>query len=139
MLPNKSLSFTTNNVKGIQSSKKRFKLIQYFKDKVELTGVLFLRETHSNSKIKLKWKKDFKGQVFFSPGKTNSCSVVTAYFGKETFLLKKSYLINLYNADTEKEQIDVSNNMFVLLEKFDTNPKKQLIKAGDFNLFLTQN
>ena len=25
--------------------------------------------------------------------------------------------------------------MFLLLEKFDTNPKKQLIKTGDFNLF----
>ena len=33
-------------------------------------------------------------------------------------------LINLYNANTEKDQIDVLNNMFVLLEKFDTNPKK---------------
>ena len=32
-------------------------------------------------------------------------------------------LINLYNANTEKEQIDVSNNMFALLEKFDANKK----------------
>ena len=45
-------------------------------------------------------------------------------------------LINLYNANPEKEQIDILNNMFVLLEKLDTNPKKQLIIAGDFNLFL---
>ena len=35
----------------------------------------------------------------------------------------------------EKERIDVLNNMFVLLEKFDTNPKIQLIMAGDFILF----
>ena len=32
-------------------------------------------------------------------------------------------LINLYNANTEKEQIDVLNNKFVLLEKFDINLK----------------
>ena len=32
MLPNNSLSFVTNNVKGIQASKKRMKLIQYLKD-----------------------------------------------------------------------------------------------------------
>ena len=70
MLLSKSLSFTTNNVKGIQSSKKRLKLIQHLKDKVGLT------------EVKQKWKKDFKGQVFFSHGKTNSCSVLTAYFGK---------------------------------------------------------
>ena len=66
MLPNKCLSFITNNVKGIQSSKKRLKLIQYFEDKIGSTEVLFLQETHSNSKIKQKSKKDFKRQVFFS-------------------------------------------------------------------------
>ena len=42
-------------------------------------------------------------------------------------------LINLYNSDNAKEEIDVLNNIFVLLEKFDTNSKKQLIVAGDFN------
>ena len=46
-------------------------------------------------------------------------------------------LINLYNANIEKEQIDVLNNMFIPLEKFDINKKSQLIMAGDFNL-LTQ-
>ena len=148
MLPNKSLSFITNNVKGIQSSKKRLKLIQYFKDKIGSTGVLFLQETHSNSKIEQKWKEDFKGQVFFSQGKTNSRDFLTVYSGKETFSVKKTnkqetdkegrilildvsindseyILINLYNANTEKEQIDVLNNMLVLLEKFDTNKKKK--------------
>ena len=32
MLPNNSLSFVTNNVKEIQASKNRMKLIQYLKD-----------------------------------------------------------------------------------------------------------
>ena len=125
MLPNKSLSFITNNVKGIQSSKKRLKLIQYFKDKIGSTGVLFLQETHSNSKIEQKWKEDFKGQVFFSHGKTSSCGVLIAYLGTETFFVNKQeidkegrililnvaindseyILINLYNANTEKEQM----------------------------------
>ena len=135
MLPNKCLSFITNNVKGIQSSKKRLKLIQYFEDKIGSTEVLFLQETHSNSKIKQKWKKDFKRQVFFSHEKTNSSGVLTAYFGKETdkegriWILDVSIndseyiLINLYNANTEREQIDELNNMTVLLEKCDTNPK----------------
>ena len=76
------------------------------------------------------------------------------YFGKETFNVKKQetdkegcilildvsvndseyILINLYNANTEKEQINVFSNMFVLLKKFDINKKKQIIMAGDFNL-----
>ena len=125
MLPNKSLSFITNNVKGIQSFKKRLKLIQYFKDKIGSIGVLFLQETHSNSKIEQKWKEDFKGQVFFSHGKTSSCGVLIAYLGTETFFVNKQeidkegrililnvaindseyILINLYNANTEKEQM----------------------------------
>ena len=32
-------------------------------------------------------------------------------------------LISLYNANTEKEQISVLSNMFVLLEECDTNAK----------------
>ena len=87
MFSNISLSFVTNNVKGIQSYKRRLKLIQYFKEKIGSTGVLFLQET--NCKVQQKWKEDLKGHVFFSHGKTNSCGVLTAYFGKETFNVKK--------------------------------------------------
>ena len=57
MLPNNSLSSIANNVKGIQSSKKRLKLIQYFKDKTVLTGVLFLQKAHSNGKIEQKMRR----------------------------------------------------------------------------------
>ena len=63
MLPNNSLSFITN-VKRMQSSKKRLKLMQYFKDKIGLTGVLFLQETHSERKVEQEWKEDFKGPFF---------------------------------------------------------------------------
>ena len=34
----------------------------------------------------------------------------------------------------KKKQINVFSNMFALLKKFDINPKKQIIMAGDFNL-----
>ena len=44
-------------------------------------------------------------------------------------------LINLYDANTENEQIDVLSKLFELLEEFDISPTKQLIMAGDFNLF----
>ena len=65
MLPNNSVSFSTNNINGMQSSKKRLKLMQYFKDKTGSTGVLFLQETYSDSKVEQKWKEDFKGPIFF--------------------------------------------------------------------------
>ena len=80
--------------------------MQYFKEKIWSTGVFFLQETHSSSKVEQKWKEDFKGHVFFSHGKTNSCGVLTAYFGKETFNVKKQ--------ETDKEGciliLDVSVN-----------------------------
>ena len=65
MLPNNNVGFITNNVKGMQSSKKRLKLMQYFKDKIGSNGVLFLQETHSESKVEQKWKKDLEAQIFF--------------------------------------------------------------------------
>ena len=44
-------------------------------------------------------------------------------------------MINLYNANTEKEQIEVLSNLFALLKTFDIDPNKHIIMAGDFNLF----
>ena len=45
-------------------------------------------------------------------------------------------MINLCNANTEKEQSEVLNNLFALSKTFDINPNKHIIMAGDFNLFL---
>ena len=44
-------------------------------------------------------------------------------------------LINFHNANTETE-VSVWNNLSSLLEKFDLTLEKNLILAGDFNLFL---
>ena len=72
-------------------------------------------------------KEDFKGQVFFCHGKTNSCGVLTVDFCRILILNvsinDSEQILIKYNANAEKDQIDVLNNMFVLLEKFDTNPK----------------
>ena len=145
MFPNISLSFITNNVKGIQSYKKRLKLTQYFKEKIGSTGVLFIQETHSSSKVEQKWKENFKGHVFFSHRKTNCCGVLVPTLEKKLLMLIKKQetdkeghilildvsvndseyiLINLYNTNIEKEQINVFCNMFALLKNFDINPKK---------------
>ena len=43
-----AFNFLPNNVKGLQSSKKRLKLFQYFKNKISSKGILFLQETHSS-------------------------------------------------------------------------------------------
>ena len=51
MMPKNTQNFITNNVKGIESSNKRLKVTQYFKDKIGSTAVLFLQETYFNSKF----------------------------------------------------------------------------------------
>ena len=44
-------------------------------------------------------------------------------------------MINLYNTNTEKKQIEVLSNLFAQLKTFDINLNKHIILAGDFNLF----
>ena len=89
MTMNNNLNFLTNNVKGLQSSKKRIKLIEYFKSKLNHNGFLFLQETHSAIKNENTWVNDFNGLVFFSHGASNSCGVLIAYLGKTSFVLNK--------------------------------------------------
>ena len=60
-----NFNFITNNVKGLQLSKKRLKLFEYFRDKLSSNGILFLQETHSTINNELKWKDEFKGALFF--------------------------------------------------------------------------
>ena len=118
--------------KGLQLLKIRLNLIQYFKSKIGSCGLLFLQET-LQSKVEQKWKEDFHGKIFFSHGKTNSCGVLAAFFGTDKFTVKKLHtdhggrilmldvsindseyiLINLCNANTEKEQIEVLSNLFI--------------------------
>ena len=60
-MTNSKICFVTNNVKGVQSSKKRLKLIEYLKNKLESNGVLFLQETNSFSNDENALADDFKG------------------------------------------------------------------------------
>ena len=88
-------------------------------------------------------------------GLSNSCGVLIAYFGTGTFIVKKQQtdkegrilildvsindseyiLINLYNAITENEQIDVLSSLFDLLEEFYISLTNELVMTGDFNMF----
>ena len=82
MTSGNNLTFLTNNIKGLQSSKKRIKLIEYFSGKLTHNGLLFLQETHSTIKNKNTWVNDFNGPVFFSHGIFISYGVLIAYFGR---------------------------------------------------------
>ena len=72
---------------GIQSTKKRLKLIKNFKNNLNSEGFLFLQETHSTLKDEVNWTQKFNGQLFFSHGKYNSCVVLICYFGSKNLTI----------------------------------------------------
>ena len=80
---NKEITFISNNVKGIQNSVKRRKLLEYFTNCVTGNGFIFLQETHSCINDEIKWRDEFNGQLFFSHGKTNSCRVTIGFCGSK--------------------------------------------------------
>ena len=153
-MPN-TLKFISNNVNGIQSTKKRLKLIEYFKSNLNSEGFLFLQETHSTLKDEVNWTQEFKGQLFFSHGKSNSCGVLICYFGSKNLKIRNKIadkdgrilileielddqsftLINLYNPNTESEQLEVLEKLENMLSTSNPTQVSQIIFAGDFNLF----
>ena len=117
---------------------------------------MFLQETHSTKQNEIRWIDDFNGQIHYSHSKSNSCSVFIAFFSSIIYTVRKKasdkhrrilimealvedtefILINLYNANTENDQLTTFSELINLLENFDLTKNKQIIFAGDFNLFL---
>ena len=73
------MCFIRTNVKDLESSKKLLKSIEYLEHKLESNRVSFLQNPHSVSNDRNAWYDDFKGQVFFSHGTSNSSGVLNAY------------------------------------------------------------
>ena len=71
---NGNYNFVSNNVKGIKTSEERLKFFEYLRNNINNNGFIFLT-----------WKDDFRGPLFFSHGKSNSCGVASGYCGTEAF------------------------------------------------------
>ena len=54
---NNYIQFISNNVKGLQSLKKRIKVFEYLKNYISIMG-LFLQETHSTVYDEKRWQDD---------------------------------------------------------------------------------
>ena len=113
-------------------------------------GLFFLQDTHSTIHDAKKWNEEFKGKRFFSHGQSNSCGVAIGFtsftsFGFTSFEASNKkqdgssrikildvkvsdngfLLINLYNANTESEQLNTLSTLCDLLddEARDGNPE----------------
>ena len=45
-------------------------------------------------------------------------------------------LINIYNANTESEQLHTLNDLLIILETFEDIQNKSIVTGGDFNVIL---
>ena len=115
---------------------------------------MFLQETHSSLNAEKKWADEFKDQLFFSHGKTNSCGVAIGYVGNKPYSLisqiKDNHglllvlevkidseiliLINTYNANTESEQLSTLTQLNDMLINVKNINNKNIILGGDFNM-----
>ena len=105
-----------------------------------------------------KWSDEFNSDLFFSHGKTNSCGVLVGFYGNINYFVKKKLsdnsgrilaldvtingteylLINLYNGNTEPEQLNILESLSKILKDFQDLSEKNIIFAADFNLFFDQ-
>ena len=127
------INFISSNVKRLQSTNKRLKLIKYFKDKIVSNGFLFLRETNSTVNDEVKWKDDFKGEVFYSHGKSNSCGILICFIGS-----KKIFIRNKLSDNDGRILIldaDIDDENFILINLYSPNTEAEQLKTldGDAN------
>ena len=133
-------------------------MFEYFKDRIVNNGIIFLQETHSSEDTFSEWWDGFKGEVFFSHGTTSSCDGMIGYLGSKKFSVNNIckdnngrvpiiegeieigtfILLNLYNPNSETEQLQTLNDVDLLLSDFSLDNTKTIVFAGDFNLFFNQ-
>ena len=65
MTSSNNLTFLTNNVQGLQSSKKRIKLIEYFRRKLNHNGFLFYKKHIQLLRMKIQWSIILMGRFSF--------------------------------------------------------------------------
>ena len=139
----------------MQSSKKCVKIFEYFRNKVAPNGILFLQETYSSVETEKQWNDEFKGQLYFSHDKTNSCGTLTRFYGNINVVVKKLLndkngrililevtidgteyiLVNICNVNIERHLLETLQNLSILFENFDNFYDKNVILARNFNFF----
>ena len=58
-------------------------------------NILILQETHSSVETAKQWNDEFKDQLYFSHGKTNSCGTLNAFYGNFDVVIQNSCMTKL--------------------------------------------
>ena len=143
------------NIKGIQQSRKTIKVFEYLKNNSLPNGFVFLQETHSFVEVEKQWSDNFKVKIFYSHGTINSCCIAIAILGSKSLAVvetkndgqgrilildikscdKELLLVNLYHANTEKEQLDTLTKLCQMLNRIPNMVNRNVILGRDLNLF----
>ena len=155
-LPNMDkLSIATFNTKGLRNDVKRNKVFSHFMQKIK-SGVLMLQETHSIENDRETWSNELNPyKIYLNHGTSNSRGTlmavsnnlsdkITQYSddqkGRLQFLTisfddEKFLFINIYNANTEKDQLEVLKSLNENLEKIDDVFSYNIVCGGDWNFY----
>ena len=141
------------NVKGLRDYKKRRKIFNYAKKHTTRNGIVFFQETHSSPEIENAWANQWGGKVIYSHGSNDSRGVLIAFREgldikieneiKDTngrvIILKACIqgsdflLINIYNANVEKEQLHTLEMLDSLIDRVNVSHDIKVILGGDLN------
>ena len=128
-------------------------MFNFLREKLQDDGIFFLQETHSTPSCEKEWEKEWKGKLLFSHGTSSSKGVIIGFTknldvsidkwtsDKQGRILLvditleslKYTLINLYNANTEQEQVNTLTSLKDHLSKHDTDDDLYPIFMGDLN------
>lgn len=115
-----------------------------------------LQETHSVKEDQVLWNKDWGSEILLNHGTSNSRGTLLAFGNEVDYkILKhindgngrlqicsiaiegnKFLLVNVYNNNTENEQITTIQNLDKMLESVDEILEHEIIIGGDFNFIL---
>ena len=151
MMKHELLYLSTFNCRGLGDHSKRrtvFHWLKRFHD-----GIIFLQETHSCSATEPLWRRDWKGQSFFSHGKSSARGVailisvnlnvivneiICDSAGRFLLLVcsfegEQIILANIYAPTKDKMPLQIEFLDF-LRQKLIPFSDKNLIIGGDFNI-----
>ena len=143
----------TFNVKGLGSFEKRRKVFNYLKKHTTANAIAFLQETHSTETSETIWKAQWGGEVRYSHGESDSRGVLIAFREGLSFQIENEIkdkngcililqvniqgsnyiLINIYNANTEQQQLTVLNQLDEFLDTIEINRDTQILLGSDLH------
>ena len=153
---NISFELLSLNARGVRSFDRRKYIFNWlFKCSAD---ICFLQETNSTPEVENVWKKQWKGEMFFSHGTNHSRGVLILVKDQLDFKLqsvksdsKGRYillealiedspfvLLNIYGPNKSTEQCDFFNKIAAELKRSLTFSDFSLVVGGDFNVIFDQ-